>query len=238
MVAPADLGSRRPSWSGVVEQGLIDRLKAVGADRLPTWARLALAAVVLGAVGGLLALFLGAGAAVAATDSQEVALPRAVKVATTMAPAPQLVVQIGGAVARPGVYRVNDGSRLADLVQVAGGSSADADTARLNLAGRLSDGEAIIVPRAGEPPVEFEAPASSGAKGLSGGSSGPAGSVVDLNRATVEQLEELPGVGPATAAAIVRYRQSNGSFESVDGLLDVAGIGPAKLEALRGRARV
>ena len=137
--------------------------------------------------------------------------------------AAELVVHAAGAVRAPGVYRLPDGARVADLLEVAGGPAADADLDRLNLAAPLVDGAQVYVPRQGEA-------VPSGAWG--GSASQPTGPL-DLNTATVEQLDALPGVGPATAQAIVAERERRGGFRSVDDLLDVRGIGPAKLEALR-----
>jgi competence protein ComEA len=133
-----------------------------------------------------------------------------------------VVVHAAGAVLRPGVYELRPGARVRDLLAAAGGPAADAEVDRLNLAAPLVDGSQVYVPRAGE-----AAPVPS-----SGGGGAPAGPL-DLNTATVEQLDELPGVGPATAQAIVSAREKLGGFRSVDDLLDVRGIGPAKLEALR-----
>ncbi|MEP6658829.1 MAG: helix-hairpin-helix domain-containing protein [Acidimicrobiales bacterium] len=137
-----------------------------------------------------------------------------------------LVVQAAGAVARPGVYRLQDGARVIDLINAAGGPTSEADTQLVALAATLTDGVRVYVPKVGEsppPPV--------------GGSTGSAvagtGAPVDLNAATPEQLDALPGVGPATAAAIVAHRQEIGRYASVEELLDVKGIGPAKLEAMR-----
>jgi competence protein ComEA len=137
-----------------------------------------------------------------------------------------LVVQAAGAVLRPGVYRLEDGARVIDLVNAAGGPTSDADTQLVALAATLADGVRVYVPRVGESP-----PASVG--GLGGGATGGPAAPVDLNGATPEQLDALPGVGPATAAAIVAHRQQIGRYTSVDELLDVRGIGPAKLDALR-----
>jgi competence protein ComEA len=159
---------------------------------------------------------------------------------TTMLPAAPpvtVVVHVAGQVANPGVYAVASGGRVADAVLAAGGASAEADVEQLNLAARVSDGERIYVPRKGEaaPPVAAGAPDPSGAKGAPAPTaSGP----VDLNTATAEQLEALPGVGPATSKAILTYRTSHGRFRSVTELLEVPGIGPAKLEALRPLVRV
>ena len=160
--------------------------------------------------------------------------PGAPKSSLPVAPPVTVTVHVAGQVASPGVYAVPSGGRVTDAVIAAGGTSPEADVEQLNLAARLSDGERIYVPRKGEapPPVAGTVPTSSSAKG--GGPAGP----VDLNTATAEQLEALPGVGPATSRAILAYRSSHGRFRSVTELLEVPGIGPAKLEALRPMVRV
>ena len=142
-------------------------------------------------------------------------------VTATTAPA-TLVVHAAGAVLQPGVYRVEPGSRVTDVIAAAGGASPDADVNRLNLAAPVGDGTRVYVPRFGE-----ALPASTASDPVA-----PAGPL-DLNTATLEQLDELPGVGPATAKAILAERGRRGRFRSVDDLLDVRGIGPAKLDALR-----
>ncbi len=153
-----------------------------------------------------------------------------------VAPPVTVTVHVAGQVASPGVYAVPSGGRVADAVVAAGGTSSEADVEQLNLAARVSDGERIYVPRRGEapPPVAGTVPTSSAASSKGGAPSGP----VDLNTATAEQLEALPGVGPATSKAILAYRTSHGRFRSVTELLEVPGIGPAKLEALRPMVRV
>ncbi|HEV8687085.1 MAG TPA: ComEA family DNA-binding protein [Gaiellaceae bacterium] len=138
--------------------------------------------------------------------------------------APPLVVHVVGAVRTPGLYKLPRGSRDADAVAKAGGPTAKADLTLLNLAARLSDGQQVVVPER-TPSVS----AASGAGGAAPDAAGP----VHLNSATVEQLDELPGVGPVTAQKIVDYRQSHGAFSSVDDLDEIAGIGPARLEQLR-----
>jgi competence protein ComEA len=140
----------------------------------------------------------------------------------TTTSATSLVVHAAGAVARPGLYRLPPGARVDDLVAAAGGVAADADVDRINLAAALVDGERVYVPRVGEAvPVAGDDAASS---------SGP----IDLNTADESQLDSLPGVGPATAKAIIDERtRRGGRFTSVDDLLNVRGIGPAKLEQLR-----
>ena len=146
---------------------------------------------------------------------------------TTATTASVVVAHAAGAVVSPGVYRLPAGARVADLLDAAGGPTADADVDQLNLAAVVTDGERVYVPRVGEDVVA--AMASDGAA-----ETGP----LDLNAATIEQLEELPGIGPATAEAIVAAREERGGFRTVDDLLDVRGIGPAKLEAIRDLVRV
>lgn len=144
----------------------------------------------------------------------------------TTAP-PALVVHVAGAVVAPGVYEVDGAARTADALAAAGGPSPGADVDALNLAAPLRDGERVYVPMEGEavpPPVA--APGAAAAGSLP---SGP----VDLNRATAAELDSLPGIGPATAAAIVTHRDVNGPFATVDDLEQVRGIGPAKLDAIR-----
>lgn len=149
------------------------------------------------------------------------------------APPATVTVHVAGQVAGPGVYAVPAAGRVADAVVAAGGTTAEADVAALNLAARLSDGERIYVPRKGEqPPPAVAGPAPAAPK------SGTTASPLDLNTATAEQLDALPGVGPATSKAILDYRSRHGRFRSVTELLEVAGIGPAKLEALRPLVRV
>lgn len=156
----------------------------------------------------------------------EIALPVATAASSsTSTTAAEAVVHVAGAVARPGVYRLPPGARVADAVEAAGGPAPGAELHRLNLAAALVDGSQVYVPLEGERPPAVESAAG-------GGAEAPAGPL-DLNAATAAQLEELPGIGPATAAAIVEAREERGGFSSVDDLLDVRGIGPAKLEALR-----
>ncbi len=149
-----------------------------------------------------------------------------------------LIVQAAGAVVRPGVYHLPAGSRVGDLIAQAGGLTPDADGDRVNLASPLADGVRVWVPRRGEtdPPVPVDGGGGAGGGAAPGVSSPPA--LVDLNTATADELEALPGVGPATAAAIIDYRQRNGPFHSVDDLAQVRGIGDAKLAQLRDLVRV
>jgi competence protein ComEA len=139
-----------------------------------------------------------------------------------------VVVHVAGAVRSPGVYTLGTDDRVHDAVSAAGGASSDADLAGLNLAAPLADGARIYVPLVGEiDPATVPS-------GVSPSSADAAVTQpIDLNRATAAEFEALPGVGPATAAAIVGDRDRNGPFASVDDLDRVPGIGPAKLAALR-----
>ncbi|MFN7151665.1 MAG: helix-hairpin-helix domain-containing protein, partial [Microthrixaceae bacterium] len=150
----------------------------------------------------------------------------------------EVVVHVAGAVTAPGVVRLAATGRIVDAVAAAGGLRPDADPDRVNLAAPVSDGQRIVIPVLGQPLPEEVVTAAPGRTPPDGaaGSAGPAGpspAVVDLNLATAEQLDTLPGVGPATAAAILAYREESGPFRSVDDLIEVRGIGEAKLEALR-----
>jgi competence protein ComEA len=139
-----------------------------------------------------------------------------------------IVVHIDGAVARPGVHELDDGARVVDAVEAAGGLLAEADRERLNLAAPISDGQRLWVPWVGE-----EEPA---VVSLSGGeapsSDRPSTGPIDLNTADQAALETLPGVGPSIAGAILRHREQEGPFERVEDLLEVAGIGPSRLAQL------
>jgi competence protein ComEA len=174
-------------------------------------------------------------------------LPRASTTASaassSAAPSPvstepvEVVVQVAGAVVHPGVYRLPSGARVMDLVDAAGGATADADLEAMSLAARLRDGQRVQVPHRGE-----VLPASATGAPSGGESGGRAGSVptepVDLNSAGLDELDALPGVGPTIAQAIIANRTRHGPFLSVDDLTEVPGIGAAKLDSLRDLVRV
>ena len=185
----------------------------MGPDALTPSRRRLLALALLLAVGVVLGLrHLHGGAA-------RVAIPPL----RTAAPAPRaaklLVVDVAGAVRRPGLYRLSPGTRIADALSHAGGPTPKADVNLVNLAAPLADGEQVVVP-------------VRGAAAAAGGASPAA--PIDLNSASAEQLDALPGIGPATAAKIVAFRQAHGPFRSVDELDGVPGIGAARIAELKG----
>jgi len=179
---------------------------------------------------GCLALLLYAGSKLLARPQTGAALaPPAAAPTETAASAPTvMVVDVVGAVRRPGLYRLAQGARIADAVSRAGGATPKADLALINLAAPLADGEQVVVPRRGTAPLG----ASAGPAGASAGGV-PAGGPVHLSTATLEQLDSLPGIGPVTAQKILDYRQKHGAFTSVDELDAVPGIGPARLDQLK-----
>jgi len=140
----------------------------------------------------------------------------------------RLVVDVKGAVRRPGVYRLAPGARAYDAVRRAGGLTRRADRVGVNLAARVVDGGEVVVPERGS-----AAPAPAAAPGDAAAPDAPL--ALDLNTATEQELEQLDGVGPAIAANIVAYREQHGGFASVDELDGVSGIGAAKLAAIRAQ---
>ncbi len=174
---------------------------------------------------------------------------------------PQIItVHVAGAVKNPGVYRLKYGSRINDGLVAAGGATSAANLDVINLATVLNEGEQIYVPKRGEKPhVITNRPqaggvggaagaggaagvggvgGAGGAAGVGGATNGAASQQININLASVVELEQLPGVGPATAKAIVAYREKFGAFLKVEDLLKVRGIGPAKLSEILPRARV
>ncbi len=141
----------------------------------------------------------------------------------------EVVVDVAGKVRDPGIVTLPAGSRVFEAIEKAGGIEGTLEEPTINLARQLVDGEQILVG------VE---PADPAAAGATAGTGGTGGGVVDLNSATLEQLDALPGVGPVTAQSILDWRQENGRFTSVDDLLDVSGIGEKTLEDLRDRVTV
>ncbi len=152
---------------------------------------------------------------------------------TTTLAATGVVVDVVGAVRHGGVVRLHAGARVVDAIAAAGGATADADVTPLNLAAVLVDGARVAVPRLGAAAPAVDPTAVSGAPDSGAGGEPTPGAPVDLNTATAAQLDTLPGVGPATATAIINDRTANGPFKSVNDLGRVRGIGNAKLDQLR-----
>ncbi|HUP32213.1 MAG TPA: ComEA family DNA-binding protein [Gaiellaceae bacterium] len=170
-------------------------------------------ALVLAAVA--LALLVVAGRTLAGAGAAAEQPPAAL-VAERPSAAPKLVVHVAGAVRRPGLYRLTEGKRVADAVARAGGATAPADTAAINLAAPLADGMQVVVPSR-----------------VAGAAGKAAPGRVSLSSASASDLDALPGIGPVTAEKIVDYRAAHGGFRSVDDLDAIPGIGPARIEQLR-----
>jgi competence protein ComEA len=146
-------------------------------------------------------------------------------------PSPTIIVHVAGWVRRPGVYELRQGDRVIDALRMAGGGKGGADLTAVNLAAVLTDGQQILV---------FKKGAAGGAGGgpvAVAGSGGPA-PLVNLNTATLDQLDSLPGIGPTLAQRILDHRTEHGPYRSVDDLLDVSGIGDKRLEDLRSKVTV
>jgi competence protein ComEA len=140
----------------------------------------------------------------------------------------RLVIHVAGAVRQPGVYRLRSGARVDDAVQRAGGATRRADLGGLNLAAELEDGRQVLVPR--------RAPAGGAAPAAGGTAAAPAtapGQPLNLNTATLEQLDTLSGIGPLTAQKILDFREERGGFGSVEELGEIPGIGDKRLASLR-----
>jgi competence protein ComEA len=201
-------------------------------DQVPLTRRTVTAGVVVVAV--IVVILVLTVRATGATGARpELTLPRApaASAPSTDTPAADVaVVYVVGAVQHPGIQRLPAAARVGDAVDAAGGPAGDADLDQLNLAAPVSDGDRVYVPRRGDDPDPAPGNPSSGAA--------VAPAVVHINTASADVLDALPGVGPSLANAIVQYRRQHGRFTSVDGLLDVPGIGPAKMAALRARVKL
>ena len=158
-----------------------------------------------------------------------------------------ITVYVSGEVVKPGVYVLLATSRIIDALQAAGGPTAAADLVVVNLAAPLVDATQVFIPRIGSTPratlprphagINLPTTGTSGGVSVGSGATSAIG-LVDINSATLSDLDALPGVGPSTAQAIIDYRIANGPYVSVDDLLNVRGIGPSKLAAMRARVRV
>jgi competence protein ComEA len=148
---------------------------------------------------------------------------------------PTILVHVLGAVSKPGVVALDEGARVAEAIAAAGGLRGDADPAELNLAAVLVDGSQIVIGTKGAPRGEVRVGPSSDAPG---GSSSSAGVLVNLNTATLDQLDTLPGVGPVLAQAIIDYRTKRGKFTKIEELQEVDGIGSKTYAQIAPHVRV
>lgn len=204
-----------PLSRATARQGLSERLERFqarfglsGANR---WVLAAVAVAV--AAAGLFATFLSW------PRSEPAATASVDPTASAETPAETIVVSVAGAVERPGIVELEQGERVADAIEAAGGLVDGADPGFLNLAREVADGDLVAVPDAGD---EQAAP----------GAAGSAGGPVNINAADAQTLTSLPGIGPVLAERIVSYRESNGSFQSLEELAEVRGIGSSLLEQL------
>lgn len=219
-VAPLPRPTRTPDWRDRADE-MRDRL-ADAVEARGLWRAVVGGVAVVLVVGAGWWLLRPAATGPPIEDSLPLLEPASLPSVVAESEPARIVVHVAGAVAQPGLVELEAGSRVATAVAAAGGGLADADLDRINLALPLSDADRVYVPQVGE--VVAADPAA--------GVDVPTGPL-DLNRATTAQLDELPGVGPATAANIVRFRDEHGDFASVAALEDVPGIGPAKLDQLR-----
>lgn len=154
-----------------------------------------------------------------------------------------IVVHVAGEVNVPGVYSLAAGSRMVDALAAAGGPTNRADLEVINLATPITDATQIYVPARNQttrPTFRRPQPGVNGGvnSGATGQTDSQQGGVININRASAAELEQLPGVGPATAKAIIDYRTSNGPFATPEDLLEVKGIGPAKFASMRDKVGV
>jgi competence protein ComEA len=156
-------------------------------------------------------------------------------------PTPDVMVYVCGAVRTPGVVRLPAGARVTDALQLAGGPTGRAELAAVNLAAPVADGQQILVPERGAP-VVASAPASSGSSGSALGVSSAGGTtpgaLININTASLEELDALDGVGPSTAQKIIDYRTENGGFKTIEDIKEVSGIGDAKFAAMKDQITV
>ncbi|GAA0271525.1 helix-hairpin-helix domain-containing protein [Cryptosporangium japonicum] len=214
---PAEVLDSAGGWRRWMPESV--RSAAFGPGRRGVWT-LAVVAIVVALVAGIVAW-----RARPATEPVDTArIVDAPPPSSSAAPSATVVAAVSGRVRRPGLVRLPPGARVADALAAAGGALPGTDLSALNLARKVLDGELIAV---GVPGAAPGAPAA-----------GEPGSPLDLNAATVDQFDALPGVGPVLAERIVAYRTEHGGFRSVDQLREVDGIGDSRFEKLRSLVRV
>ncbi|MDX1437162.1 MAG: helix-hairpin-helix domain-containing protein [Anaerolineales bacterium] len=185
-------------------------------------------AALFGIVGGLL----GAGV-IWVVASQPRGQPVTLRPPPTAAP---ILIHVDGAVASPGVYPLPEGSRIREAIEAAGGFASTADPAGINLAMKLADGDMLWIPDlSADTLAPRQTGLAQGAGNTPDGGNRPqsANSLIEINKATQEELESLPGIGPATALKIISYREEHGPFTTIDEITRVSGIGPATFEEIK-----
>ncbi|HHW01984.1 MAG TPA: competence protein ComEA [Thermoanaerobacterales bacterium] len=150
----------------------------------------------------------------------------------------KIMVYVTGAVKNPGVYTLEDGMRVKDAIDLAGGTLPEADLLRLNLAKKLHDEEKLYVPKIGEVISDQPGQGSLTGEGETAGISSSSDGKININTASLQDLDTLPGVGPATAQKIIDYRTQNGPFKSIEDIKNVSGIGDKKFEQIKDKIKV
>jgi competence protein ComEA len=152
----------------------------------------------------------------------------------------KIMVYVTGAVKNPGVYTLEEGKRVKDAIEAAGGNLPEADLLRLNLAQKLRDEDKLYVPRVGEFPEGQEEPGrgNTGMAGATVGISSSSDNKININTADLVELDTLPGIGPTTAQKIIDYRNQNGPFKSIEEIKNVSGIGDKKFEEIKDKIKV
>lgn len=168
--------------------------------------------------------------------------PEAAQITAEQTEDARVQVHVAGAVKKPGVVTLDGQARVVDALDAAGGTKKNADLTQVNLARVVKDGEQIVVPEiaddAGANAPQTAQGTAGGGTGTAAGPAAGAGQKININSASAAELENLPGIGPVTAAAIVAYREEKGPFASVDALTEVSGIGEATLEKIKPNATV
>jgi competence protein ComEA len=242
-------GSTRPRREGRTQrEPALARLTERLGDRLADWrhdARFGIVVLIgVALIAGVIWYRVGIGGASAGESGEAPAAVSTTTPSTTLADSTAtgtgtatrvqsstIAVHVAGAVNHPGVVELRTGARVIDAVEAVGGALADGDLDRLNLAAKVADGQRVYVAKVGQPDVGAVGDGS-GAKGDDGAAGGATGGKVNLNTATLAQLEELPGIGPTYAQAIVAERQRRGGFTSVNDLRSVRGIGDKRFAEL------
>jgi competence protein ComEA len=240
---------RRPGSGGSVLEGVLERVRE-------PWVGV-VALVVLAVLAGVVFYEVGSGSSDAAASAAAAGpAPRRTSstttdpVATTTSPAPTstagggsgpakrggstVVVHVAGAVVTPGVVTLAAGSRVIDALEAAGGGLPNADLDRLNLAAKVVDGQRVLVQHVGDPPAAADPSVADGGTAAGGGPTGP----LNLNAASQAELEQLPGIGPSLAQAIIAERTRRGGFRSVNELREVRGIGERRFADLKSLVTV